>query len=414
MNFEQMLITASIYHPGVFSKISFLEPDDFKHGAHSDIWEKMKEIQKEGSLLDISILHDKLRGIGDMQNYINILYSDVLVSKGFNYLAYARKLREESVLASLANNPDIEKVREKIAELERCKNETVKEYSFSEAIHRLMGSLEHPNTDVIDLGFSRLDRIVGGLNKGDLVVLSARPAMGKTTWALWVAYQTAKKGRRVLFFNLEMSVENLMKKIISAETRIDNACFRDSNFKDTQLSVVVKKMADLVELSPKLTIADAGAITVEEIEEKMKMGVDFVVIDQLTKIRPSVKRDRKDLEIADITFSLKELAKKYQVPILLLHQTNRLVDRRTDQMPTLSDLRDSGAVEQDADVVMFLHRKAYYDNSEDDNRMIVKVAKNKMGMTGVIGFLFLRETSTIEEVSKDYEKLNFSDYMKGA
>jgi replicative DNA helicase len=164
----------------------------------------------------------------------------------------------------------------------------------------------------------------------------------------------------------------------------------------------IKKIMRLGELIVEgqfpLTIYDKGSANVVELADLLKSGkFKFMVIDQLTKIKPSIKRDRFDLEIADKTFAIKEMAKQYKIPVLLLHQANRELEKRADKRPMLSDLRDSGAIEQDADIVLFIHREAIYSGDATDKEALVRVAKNKMGPIGDIKMQFNPEYSEFLE-----------------
>jgi replicative DNA helicase len=241
-------------------------------------------------------------------------------------------------------------------------------------------------------GFTELDRITGGFQKSDLIVLAARPAMGKTALALNFAAQAAKKGFPTVVFSLEMPKTQLIDRLISAEGRIDASRLRKGEMTDDDLSRLSVAIGTVNGMP--VGIDDTGGITLVELRSRLRRwdkdlrastpdgkGVGLVIIDYLQLMGTSSKRaDSREREVAEISGGLKALAKELNVPVIVLSQLNRSADTRTDHRPKTSDLRESGAIEQDADLIMFVYRDEYYNpNSEDVGKAEVIISKNRHG-----------------------------------
>ena len=247
--------------------------------------------------------------------------------------------------------------------------------------------------DPLKLEISTVDNFLGGLNNSDLVVVAGRPGIGKTSFALNVAYNIANSSnynpkRSVVFFSLEMSKEQLAHRIISMERRMDSYVLRTGSLSDEQWSDLFKFWHDDLQ-NVQMYFDDTPSITVVEMKAKLRRipNLGLIVIDYLQLMNSSRRIENRVLEISEITRSLKILAKEFNVPVMLLSQLSRSIEQRKDdsKTPRLSDLRDSGSIEQDADVVIFLSRPDYYDKeSEQKNICEVIVEKNRHGQTGKV------------------------------
>lgn len=239
----------------------------------------------------------------------------------------------------------------------------------------------------VPTGIKDLDRVIMGLNKSDLILLAARPGMGKTSFALNIAENVAiNKEKKVAFFSLEMSKEQLVSRILSTKGQIPGQNLRMGKLSDKEWERLIEA-GDLVSKSP-IYIDDTPGITIPEMKAKIRRlgNFDLVIIDYLQLMSSARRIDNRVQEISEITRNLKIMAKELDVPVLTLSQLSRASEQRTDHKPVLSDLRDSGSIEQDADIVLFLYREGYYesgeiDENQDKNSGECIVAKNRHGET---------------------------------
>jgi replicative DNA helicase len=241
----------------------------------------------------------------------------------------------------------------------------------------------------IPSGFKGLDRILGGLQRSDLVIIAARPSMGKTTFVLNIAEHVAVQEKKVVgIFSLEMSKEQLVDKLISSMGRVDSWKLRNGQLTEDDMSNLIQAQGLLAEAP--LFIDDAPLATVMEVRAKARRlqaehGLDLIVIDYLQLMQGSQRTaDNRVQEVSEISRSLKALAKELNCPVLALSQLSRAVEARNDKRPMLSDLRESGSIEQDADIVMFLYRDDYYNKNKEEHDHIVEiiVSKHRNGPTG--------------------------------
>ena len=235
-------------------------------------------------------------------------------------------------------------------------------------------------------GFAVLDRMMTGLNRSDLVLVAARPGMGKTSFALNVATHVAAKARsKVAFFSLEMSKEQLVERVLSTEARVQGSRMRTGEM-STEDWVRLAAAAQHIAGIP-MYVDDTAGITVPEIKSRLRRVRDLglVVIDYLQLVSSASRSENRVQAVTEITRSLKIMAKELNVPVLVLSQLSRGPEARTDHRPMLSDLRESGSIEQDADLVLFLYRDAYYNQeSEEPNLAECIIAKNRHGETGMV------------------------------
>jgi replicative DNA helicase len=254
----------------------------------------------------------------------------------------------------------------------------------------------------IPTGFSDMDKLLGGLQRSDMVILAARPSVGKTSLALSIAHNAAKKyGQRVAFFSLEMSNEQVVQRLISAETEIDSQRLRRGEIGDDEWGRFMKATSDLSETL--FFVDDTPGISALELRTKARrlhaeVGIDLLVVDYLQLMRGDYRSENRVQEISAISRALKGLARELNVPVLALSQLSRGVESRTDKRPILSDLRESGALEQDADVVIFIYRdEMYNENTERKNIADVMVAKHRNGPTGTVALYFKKELAQFRE-----------------
>lgn len=265
--------------------------------------------------------------------------------------------------------------------------------AISEAYERL-GRISGPDRDKhvgARTGFTLLDSIISGLNKSDLIIIAARPGMGKTSFAMNIATNVARRSedKEVVTFNLEMSKEQLATRILSTEALVDSNSLRNGRISGDDWVKLATSAGYLSSLP--LYIDDTASMTVQQMKAKLRRtkNLGLVIIDYLQLMESTSHSDNRVVVISEITRQLKVMAKELNVPVILLSQLSRAVESRTDKRPMLSDLRESGSIEQDADIVLFLYRDAYY-NKESPRQNISEciVAKNRHGETGIVELIW--------------------------
>lgn len=243
----------------------------------------------------------------------------------------------------------------------------------------------------IKTGFTELDDMLCGLMGGALYIIAARPAMGKTAFALNIMLNAIRAGKHIAFFSLEMAKTELGVRLISQGAHVDSQAMKKGSLSNDDWARVCPFISDFNGIyANSMIIDDTPAIDVLKIRERMRNlvkthGIEMMIVDYIQLIRSSDKRiNNREQEIADISRSLKAIAKENNIPVIALAQLNRAVDSRTEKRPVLSDLRESGSIEQDADCVMFIHREEYYKKTEDNkNKAEIIIAKHRSGPTGI-------------------------------
>ncbi len=248
----------------------------------------------------------------------------------------------------------------------------------------------------ISSGFSDLDRKILGLNKSDLILIAGRPGMGKTVFGLNLAHNSCTKSNATAaFFSLEMSKEQIVQRLLAAHTNTDLTSIKSGKLDESDWDRIKNGSEELSEM--KFYIDDSFNLTVNEILSKarrlkMQSGLDLIVIDYLQLMESSKKTENRVQEISSISRALKQMAKELDCPVIALSQLSREVEKRADKRPILSDLRESGAIEQDADIVMFLYRDDYYNDDSDKKGIVeITVAKHRNGETGTIEMVWKGE-----------------------
>ena len=239
-------------------------------------------------------------------------------------------------------------------------------------------------------GFTQLDNITSGLNKSDLIIIAARPGMGKTSFAMNIAKNVAKSGEKdVVIFNLEMSKEQLATRMLSTEARVASKSLRNGRIPTDQWTRLATA-AGYLSILP-MFIDDTASMTVQQIKSKLRRvkNLGLIIIDYLQLMDSNSHSDNRVTVISEITRQLKIMAKELNVPVILLSQLSRAVESRNDKRPMLSDLRESGSIEQDADIVLFLYRDAYYNkDNQQQNVSECIIAKNRHGETGTVNLIW--------------------------
>lgn len=269
----------------------------------------------------------------------------------------------------------------------------------------------------LETGFKILDDMTSGLQQSDLIILAGRPSMGKTALALNIAENVAKDGKIVAVHSIEMSTQQLSIRMLGSDSKINAKSIRTGLLKDNdwiKLSESANKLGDL-----SIYLDETSAITPIQIKTKCrklqrKIGLDLVIIDYLQLMR--VKEASREREIAEISRSLKGLAKELNVPVLALSQLNRKVEDRSNKKPQLADLRESGAIEQDADVIIFIYRDEVYHpkTKENSNKADIIIAKQRNGPTGQFKLTFLKEITRFENYSDEWDEYDPHSYYSAS
>lgn len=396
---------------------SVLTKDVFFNEANAAVYDAIDQVAKDGDVVDMMLVVSKLSKMGKLDEIGGPFYIAQLTSKvamTTNLLAHALYLKElymarqlilsgHKIMAmALDRTLDIEdtiysgiKMLENIAKgmtvgLNTADLRTLSHESMMMYEKRKENLLEGGKTGILT-GIDKLDNTLLGLKGGQLVILAARPAMGKTAFALNIARTAAMSGHPTVIFSLEMSGVSLSDRMLIAHGDFNAAAFRKGALTDTE-EVNLSQSVDCLGELP-ITVDDTSGLQIQQISSvaknlQRKGKCELVIIDylQLVRIKSENRNYSREQEVAETTKFAKGMAKSLNVPVVLLSQLSRKCEERQDKTPILSDLRESGSIEQDADIVLMLHRPAYYDRSEEQGMGIVRVAKNRDGRTGDVKF----------------------------
>ena len=376
-----------------------------------DELESMNMFDKVGGLEYLALLPDKVPTTANVEKYINIVEEKAILR---NLIKTANEIIDLGYDPTEDVEDIMNKAEKKIFDIAQNKNQ--KGYSpIKDVLIESFTKLEElynqkKHITGVPTGFSKLDYRTAGLHGSELILLAARPAMGKSAFALNIATNAALKAKvPVAIFNLEMSKEQLVDRILCSEAMVDSNKVRTGNLEEedwVKLANVVGPLSDT-----NIYIDDTPGISVMEIRTKcrklkMEKNIGLVIIDYLQLVKASNnKNGSREQEIAEISRSLKILAKELNVPVIALSQLSRAVEQRPDHRPMLSDLRESGSIEQDADIVMFLYRDDYYNkDSEDKDLTEVIIAKNRSGETGVVKLLWMGSYTKFANLAEGYDE----------
>jgi len=423
---EALLSAILIDNTTLFEVLELLAPEDFYRTAHQHIFESIAELFNRNEPVDLVTLSNILRERGQLDGIGGAAFLARLVDSvplAINVQHYARIVRKKAALRHLIQKSneitqrcfedrgDVDDVID-FAErsiFEISENKSKKAFQpISKIIETNIDALEERQGQKtlitgVPTGFTRMDHLTSGLQNADLIILAARPSMGKTALALNIARNAAvNEDTPVAIFSIEMSKEQLSMRMLCAEARIDSSRLR-SGFFSKEDWVNLTHAAGVLSEAP-IYIDDSPGVTALEIRAKarrLKMDKDLglIIIDYLQLMQGRRNAERRDLEISEISRSLKALAKEINVPVLALSQLNRKLEERHDKRPQLSDLRESGALEQDADVVAFIYRDEVYnkdENNSNQGKAEVILSKQRNGPTGVVPLTFLSAFTRFE------------------
>lgn len=427
---EQAVLGALFIDHEALAKVArVLRPDDFYLDAHRMIYEAILALDEAGQPVDLLTVTNYLREkklldrVGGA-TYVASLAN--LVPTAANVEHYARMVEEKAILRSLIEVAEriaglgyegtyhvdrlMDEAEKMILELTARKSAGVLA-SIREILEEIFRYIEerYKNRGKISgvaTGFYDLDRLLCGLQPGDLIIIAGRPAMGKTSLGLTIAHQVALQHQiPVAIFSLEMSRVQLVQRMLCAEAMVDQQKVR-SGYLTEEDWVRLTKAATRLAKAP-LYIDDTPVLSPRELRAKARrlqqeVGLGLIVIDYLQLMQANRRAENRQQEIAEISRSLKSIAKDLNVPVLALAQLSRQVEQRADKKPIMADLRESGALEQDADVVMFIYRDEYY-RPETEKRGIAEiiVAKQRNGPTGLVELAFIKEFTRFMNLAKE-------------
>jgi replicative DNA helicase len=445
---ERSALGGVLVKPSAFDEMAtVITADDFLLPAHREIFDAMLALDKRRTPIDVISLGDELKNRGALarlengQAYLIELANSVPTAENIGH--YARLVQEKATLRRLiASCAEIQSraygefgdYEEFLDEAERLvfqvaqKNRRENAVPIGEVIQDVLDAIdararERKEVTGVPTGFHKLDEITAGFQPENLIIVAARPGVGKTSWALNVASHAALVHRMPVFvFSLEMSKSELIERLLAGEARIDSNRMRRGKIEYSEWKNKIYPAAERIRQAP-ILIDDSPAVNILEMRAKARRfrsdprffppqtegapSLGLVVIDylQLAHGLGGRKDDSREREIAEISRGLKALAKELHLPIIAVSQLNRSVEKREDKTPQLSDLRESGAIEQDADIILFIHRDEMY-NAEAGGRgkALLKIGKNRAGPVGEVDMTFIKEFTRFENYAADDEE----------
>ena len=396
----------------VAASAEIIKPDDFYFGANREIYSVVMSLFNENIPIDIVTVSDRLAQADKLDAVGGITYLTAAVTSVAtteNVVYHCKIIKEKSVLRRLIKSAgaiselaydgegELERILERSEQLifdvsatrEQSDIVPVSEVLMQTYQHMVENSQREGNLTGEATGFDYLDKAMGGLHGGELILIAARPAMGKSSLAVNIAENIAiRNGKTVAIFNLEIPKEQVVRRILCSQAMVDSKKMLTGNFTGDDWQRICRVL-DKVDASP-LYIDDSATVTVSEIRAKCRRlkqtkGLSLIVIDYLQLMQSGSRTESRQQEVAEISRSLKILAKELDVPVIALSQLSRAVETRKDRRPMLSDIRESGSIEQDCDIVMFLYRDEYYNpDTEDKNMAECIIAKHRNGKPDTI------------------------------
>ena len=431
---EQSLLGSVLIDPEKLNEIAGeIAPEDFYISEHSKIFDAMLGLYRVNGMIDLVTLIDQLvqSGVYDKsggEDYIRTLGE--VVPSALNIRDYAKIVKDKSVLRKLIEvSGDIsdkayseqdsvdnilENAEKSIFDIAQ-KKETKSFTHIKDALMQVYDRLHELNTNKeatqgVATGFAGLDGVLAGMGKSDLIIVGARPGMGKTSFVLNVGTNVARAtGKAVCIFSLEMSSEQLVTRVVSSEAMIDSHKLRTGELTPEDWDALAHTSEWLSKCN--ILIDDTAGITVMGMKSKLRRvdNLGLVVIDYLQLMQSDRKSDNRAQEVSEISRSIKLMAKELNVPVLCCAQLNRAAEKNSDKRPMLSDLRDSGSIEQDADAVLFLYRSEYYHKDDENNgepppeanTAEVIIAKNRHGSTNTVKVGWIGKYTKFRSIAQD-------------
>jgi len=427
---ERSVLAALLLNSELVSRvIEILLPDDFYSTAHKLIYRAIVNLDQQHKKADLVTLQDELIKKNQLEAIGGVVY---LISLQEDIPAmglidqHAQIIKEKSVLRQLItssthiisncyaqNDNDIENVLDEAEKTifqisnKRTRNSFVQLDIWLKKTFQHLSDIKSHSKGItgIPSGYKKLDSMTSGFQNGDLIVLAARPSMGKTALSLCISSTAFHNNFTVGFFSLEMPAEQLVLRLLSTESEIPHHNIRNATITSDEWIELTNVATQLAEM--KLFIDDTAMLSIMDLRAKARklkaeQGLQLLVIDYLQLIHSNKKHENRHQEVSEISRSLKALAKELNIPVLALSQLSRAVDGRMDKRPMLSDLRESGAIEQDADLIMFLYRDIVY-NTETDHPALAEliIGKQRNGPTGTLYLNYIKELTKFEDTDEE-------------
>ncbi len=415
---------------GLNAVLEIITARDFYSEAHRQIFEAAHNLSERGEPIDLITLSNALKDQKRLDKVGGAAYLAGLVDNvpsAANIRHYAKIVKEKAILRSLINTATeiLGKTYETGADIDTVLDEAeqaifaISEKKIRQAFFPLKEIVKDSFRTIEDLysrkelvtgvptGFDKVDDLTSGLQKADLIIIAGRPSMGKTAFALNIAQHVAMHtATPVCIFSLEMAKEQIAMRMLAATAKVDSQRIRKGFLGEMDWPKLTTA-ADSLSEAP-IFIDDTAAITVLEMKAKARRlkaehGLGLVIIDYLQLMRSGTTKDSREQEISEISRSLKALAKELSVPVIALSQLNRQVEVRTNRRPQMADLRESGAIEQDADVIAFIYRDEVYNKAEDNPEKGIAeiiIAKQRNGPTGTVKLAFLEKFTSFENLAR--------------
>ncbi len=430
---EEAVLGAVLVNPVSIGRVvEFLKPDSFYKPAHKLIYEAVLELYNKNEPVDIVTVSEFLRNNENLEKaggraYINDLALNVVTTANVEF--YAKIIQEKEIKRALINagseivamsyeNEETSAVLDNAQKLIfniASQKDTAELIPIQDLVVQSYEQIEDRYNNKDDLvgvttGFYDLNALTSGLQKSDLIILAARPSMGKTAFALNLAQNVAMQGKKgVAIFSLEMPKQQLVKRMLCAEAEVDTQRITSGHMQPKDWEKLVDAMTRLSDA--RIYIDDSSGVTATDIKTRCRRlmmeekDLGLIVIDYLQLMEGGGNPNDRNQQISAISRSLKGLARELDVPIIALSQLSRQVEQRPDKRPMLSDLRDSGAIEQDADIVVFIYRDEYYnkDSVENKGKAEIIIAKHRNGPTGTIELLFQSNITKFKNKTKTTE-----------
>lgn len=432
LDIEQAVLGAILLDPQLIdTAMEILQPEDFGRTKNRIIFESMLDIADGENPIDLMILGDRLQRRKQLEavgvQYLSELPRSTPSASNIRYYAElvkraaldrdTRRALQQLVEDEEADAADIiATMQEKSAELAERTSKKNGFRSLKEVTMEAFDTLETKYTNKSDggttgipSGYPDLDRMTAGFQRQDLIIVAARPSVGKTAFALNIAQSAGINTKETIaVFSLEMGAVQLAMRMISAEGNVDASRMRSGNIEPgdwDKIAVAIGKLADA-----NIFIDDTPVVTVNDIRAqcrklKKERGLGMILIDYLQLIAGSGRKQNRQQEVSEISRTLKQIARELNVPVIALSQLSRGVEQRQDKRPMMSDLRESGSIEQDADVVAFLYRDDYYDKeSEKKNVIEIIIAKQRNGPTGTVELAFLKNYNKFVNLDRSHQE----------
>ncbi|HRK98952.1 MAG TPA: replicative DNA helicase [Trichococcus flocculiformis] len=436
MEAEQSVLGSIFLDPEtVVNVLEYLETSDFYRKNHQIIFDAILQLNNRNEAIDVVTIANELDTKNQLENAGGMEYLAelaVAVPTSANVEYYAKIVEEKSILRNLIRSATeivrkgyeegdelavmLDSAEQNILQVSERRNRSgfIRISDVVSASLQNIESLAQQSDDVtgVPTGYIALDKMTAGLQKEELIILAARPAVGKTAFALNIAQNVATKADQVVaIFSLEMGAESLVNRMLCAEGNIDAGHLRTGQLSEDEWSNLIMAMGTLgqskifIDDTPGIRIAEIRAKSRRLLQEQGKLGL--IVIDYLQLIEGN-NRESRQQEVSDISRQLKKLAKELKVPVIALSQLSRGVEQRQDKRPVLSDIRESGSIEQDADIVAFLYRDDYYEreggeeperDEQENNVVEVIIEKNRSGARGTVKLLFKKEFNKFSSMS---------------